>query len=107
MRLMIDIYKKYWSCIKPHKGYYTMIFVSKVLAVIASILLPFTASGIVKYLALGDYHEALKWIFYFFAAATAKVIFYYWNYKGGSLRFKLCLCKIKRKSFLINYQPMT
>ena len=29
MRLMIDTYKKYWSCVKPHKGYYTMIFISK------------------------------------------------------------------------------
>ena len=99
MRLMIDTYKKYWSCIKPHKGYYTMIFVSKVLAVIASILLPFTASGIVKYLALGDYHEALKWIFYFFAAATAKVIFYYWNYKGGALDSNYVYVKLKEKVF--------
>ena len=57
MRLMIDTYKKYWSCIKPNKFYYIMIFTSKALAVIASILIPFTASGIVKYLTLGDYNE--------------------------------------------------
>ena len=99
MRLMIDTYKKYWSCVKPHKGYYTMIFISKALAVIASILLPLTASGIVKYLTLGDYHEALKWIFYFFAAATAKVIFYYWNYKGGALDSNYCYVKLKEKVF--------
>lgn len=99
MKLMIDTYKKYWSCIKPHKGYYTMIFVSKALAVIASILIPYTASGIVKYLTLGDYNEALKWIFYFFASASAKVIFYYWNYKGGALDSNYCYVKLKEKVF--------
>ena len=99
MRLMIDTYKKYWSCVKPHKGYYTMIFVSKALAVIASILLPLTASGIVKYLTLGNYHEALKWIFYFFTTATSKVIFYYWNYKGGGLDSNYCYVKLKEKVF--------
>ena len=99
MRLMIDTYKKYWSCIKPNKFYYIMIFTSKALAVIASILIPFTASGIVKYLTLGDYHEALKWIFYFFASATAKVIFYYWNYKGGALDSNYCYTGLKRKVF--------
>ncbi len=99
MKLMIDTYKKYWSCIKPHKGYYTMIFVSKALAVIASILIPYTASGIVKYLTLGDYNEASKWIFYFFASASAKVIFYYWNYKGGALDSNYCYVKLKEKVF--------
>ena len=99
MKLMIDTYKKYWSCIKPHKGYYTMIFVSKALAVIASILIPYTASGIVKYLTLGDYNEASKWIFYFFASASAKVIFYYCNYKGGALDSNYCYVKLKEKVF--------
>lgn len=99
MRLMIDIYIKYWSCIKPHKGYYAMIFISKILAVISTVLIPFTASGIVKYLTLSDYNEALKWIFYFFAAATSKVIFYYWNYKGGALDSNYCYTGLKKKVF--------
>ena len=99
MKLMIDTYKKYWSCIKPHKGYYTMIFVSKALAVIASILITYTASVIVKYLTLGDYNEALKWIFYFFASASATVIFYYWNYKGGALDSNYCYVNLKEKVF--------
>lgn len=99
MRLMIDTYKKYWSCIKPNKFYYIMIFTSKALAVIASILIPFTASGIVKYLTLGDYNETLKWIFYFFASVSAKVIFYHWNYKGGALDSNYCYTNLKRKVF--------
>lgn len=99
MRLMIDTYKKYWSCIKPNKLYYIMIFTSKALAVIASILIPFTASGIVKYLTLGDYNETLKWIFYFFASVTAKVIFYHWNYKGSALDSNYCYTRLKKKVF--------
>ena len=99
MRLMIDTYKKYWSCVKPNKLYYIMIFTSKALAVIASILIPFTASGIVKYLTLGDYNETLKWIFYFFASVTAKVIFYHWNYKGGALDSNYCYTNLKKKVF--------
>ena len=99
MNLMIDTYKKYWSCIKPHKVYYTGIFVSRVLSVIAGILIPFTASGIVKYLTLGDYQEALKWIFYFFVAATSKVIFLYWNYKEGTLDSNYCYTNLKKKVF--------
>ena len=99
MRLMIDTYKKYWSCVKPNKLYYIMIFTSKALAVIASILIPFTASGIVKYLTLGDYNETLKWIFYFFASVTAKVIFYHWNYKGSALDSNYCYTRLKKKVF--------
>ena len=99
MNLMIDTYKKYWSCIKPHKVYDTGIFVSRVLSVIAGILIPFTASGIVKYLTLGDYQEALKWIFYFFAAATSKVIFLYCNYKEGTLDSNYCYTNLKKKVF--------
>ena len=99
MGLMIDTYKKYWSCVKPNKLYYIMIFTSKALAVIASILIPFTASGIVKYLTLGDYNETLKWIFYFFASVTAKVIFYHWNYKGSALDSNYCYTRLKKKVF--------
>lgn len=99
MRLMIDTYKKYWSCVKPNKLYYIMIFTSKALVVIASILIPFTASGIVKYLTLGDYNETLKWIFYFFASVTAKVIFYHWNYKGSALDSNYCYTRLKKKVF--------
>lgn len=99
MGLMIDTYKKYWSCVKPNKLYYIMIFTSKALAVIASILIPFTASGIVKYLTLGDYSETLKWIFYFFASVSAKVIFYHWNYKGNALDSNYCYTGLKRKVF--------
>ena len=72
---------------------------SKILAVIASILIPFTAAGIVKYLTIANYKEALKWIFYFFAAVTSRVLFYYWNYYGAGLDSNYCYVKLKEKVF--------
>ena len=99
MRLIFDTYKKYWYCVKPNKTYIFIIVISKVLAVIASILIPFTAAGIVKYLTIANYKEALKWIFYFFAAVTSRVLFYYWNYYGAGLDSNYCYVKLKEKVF--------
>ena len=84
---------------KPNKTYIFIIVISKVLAVIASILIPFTAAGIVKYLTIANYKEALKWIFYFFAAVTSRVLFYYWNYYGAGLDSNYCYVKLKEKVF--------
>lgn len=99
MRLIFDTYKKYWYCVKPNKTYIFIIVISKILAVIASILIPFTAAGIVKYLTIANYKEALKWIFYFFAAVTSRVLFYYWNYYGAGLDSNYCYVKLKEKVF--------
>ena len=99
MRLIFDTYKKYWYCVKPNKTYIFIIVISKILAVIASILIPFTAAGIVKYLTIANYKEALKWIFYFFAAVTSRVLFYYWNYYGAGLDANYCYVKLKEKVF--------
>lgn len=84
---------------KPNKTYIFIIVISKILAVIASILIPFTAAGIVKYLTIANYKEALKWIFYFFAAVTSRVLFYYWNYYGAGLDSNYCYVKLKEKVF--------
>ena len=99
MRLIFDTYKKYWYCVKPNRTYIFIIVISKILAVIASILIPFTAAGIVKYLTIANYKEALKWIFYFFAAVTSRVLFYYWNYYGAGLDSNYCYVKLKEKVF--------
>lgn len=84
---------------KPNKTYIFIIVISKILAVFASILIPFTAAGIVKYLTIANYKEALKWIFYFFAAVTSRVLFYYWNYYGAGLDSNYCYVKLKEKVF--------
>ena len=84
---------------KPNRTYIFIIVISKILAVIASILIPFTAAGIVKYLTIANYKEALKWIFYFFAAVTSRVLFYYWNYYGAGLDSNYCYVKLKEKVF--------
>ena len=99
MRLIFDTYKKYWYYVKPNRTYIFIIVISKILAVIASILIPFTAAGIVKYLTIANYKEALKWIFYFFAAVTSRVLFYYWNYYGAGLDSNYCYVKLKEKVF--------
>lgn len=99
MRLIFDTYKKYWYCVKPNKTYIFIIVISKILAVFASILIPFTAAGIAKYLTIANYKEALKWIFYFFAAVTSRVLFYYWNYYGAGLDSNYCYVKLKEKVF--------
>lgn len=99
MRQVIDTYKKYWSILPPKNGYMAIIFISKILATISSVLIPFTAAGIVKYLTVGQYETATLWIFYFFLAVSSKILFYYFNYYGGALDSNYCYIEMKKKIF--------
>lgn len=76
-----------------------IIFLSKIIAVVFSVLIPYTASGIIKYLTLGNYQTAQLWIIYFFLATTGNVLFYYFNYYGGALDSHYCYTELKRKIF--------
>lgn len=99
MKEVINTYKKYWSYIPIKKSYFLLIIFSKIAATISGILIPFTSAGIVKYLTLGSYKEALLWIFYFFLAGTSKYICYYFNYLGGALDSNYCYTNLKKSIF--------
>lgn len=99
MKEIINTYKKYWSYIPIKKSYFLLIIFSKIGATISGILIPYTAAGIIKYLTLGYYKEALLWIFYFFLAGTSKYICYYLNYYGGALDSNYCYTVLKKKIF--------
>lgn len=99
MKEVINTYKKYWSYVPIKKSYFLLIIFSKIGATIFGILIPYTAAGIIKYLTLGYYKEALLWIFYFFLAGTSKYICYYFNYYGGALDSNYCYTVLKKKIF--------
>ena len=99
MKLIVDVYQKYWSFLPLYKSNFCVILISKILGTITSVLIPYFASGIVKYLTIGNYQEALWWIFYFFLASTFKVIFYYFNYYGAARDSQYCYTKLKEKCF--------
>ena len=99
MKMIIDTYRKFWSFLPLYKSNFCLIFISKILGTITSVLIPFFAAGIVRYFTSGDYREALWWIFYFFLASTFKVIFYYFNYYGAANDSQYCYTKLKEKCF--------
>lgn len=99
MKEVINTYKKYWSYIPMKKKYFLLIIISKIGATISGILIPATAAGIIKYLTLEYYKEALLWIFYFFLAGTSKYICYYFNYYGAALDSNYCYVNLKKKIF--------
>ena len=99
MKEIIQTYKTYWLLMPPNKYYLAIIFISKIFGTICSVLIPYTASGIIKYITLGDYRAAQTWIFYFFFATTAHVISYYFNYYGGALDSNYCYTGLKKKIF--------
>lgn len=99
MKEVINTYKKYWLYVPIKKSYFFLIIFSKIGATISGILIPFTAAGVIKYLTLGYYTEALLWIFYFFLTGTSKYICYYFNYYGGALDSNYCYNILKKKIF--------
>ena len=98
MKLIVDVYQKYWSFLPLYKSNFCVILISKILGTITSVLIPYFASGIVKYLTIGIIKK-LYGGYFISSCFYVKVIFYYFNYYGAARDSQYCYTKLKEKCF--------